>query len=295
MAEVVTVTTNFTTIAAVEDAGVDADNNASEIPALTVLNWVNGAVFVLTILATFGTQGNNRFTRGWMMQDNGTLSAKYQSLVTPAGYAFSIWGLIFATEGLWTILQFGADWRSSWFVRDIVGYNFVWACLSQSVWSVVFACEQITASIVPMLATLVSLVPIAHRIFFRFWLMAFPMLLHTGWILAATLVNTNVVFVARGAPSQVQIVVGWISLSILVLSGLVILNFCWWFGTDSRNALVIPCVLAWASLAISRELDDPRESIATGFAPDIVSCTRLASRNGGLLILFVALVIAIVW
>lgn len=269
--------------------------------AISALNWANGLAFFFNVLATFGSQS----AKG--MQDNATLSAKYQTLVTPAGYAFSIWGIIFTTQAAWTIMQFGEGMRSSSFVTETVGYGFVSACLAQALWSVVFGLEQITASIVPMVAILVSLLPIAGRILTgssnddesqNFWVTAFPMLIHAGWILAATLVNTNVVLVARGASTSVQTLAAWASLAVLVSCGVGLLalpmaSSGMTTSVSTPTVVVIPCVLAWASYAVSRELGKPKASIATNFSPEVVARTGMVARNGAFLIMVLVVLVAL--
>src|SRR5690606_17847474 len=43
--------------------------------------------------------------RGWFGPDNGTISDRYPTLVVAAGYAFSIWGLIFLLDVLFGVAQ----------------------------------------------------------------------------------------------------------------------------------------------------------------------------------------------
>mmetsp|Transcript_37668 Transcript_37668/g.40886 ORF Transcript_37668/g.40886 Transcript_37668/m.40886 type:complete len:88 (+) Transcript_37668:1-264(+) len=52
--------------------------------------WLNLLFYILNSLATYSIQ------LGWLdLPNNGDLSDKYQTLVTPFGLSFSIWGLIF--------------------------------------------------------------------------------------------------------------------------------------------------------------------------------------------------------
>ena len=267
--------------------------DAAAIPGIAALNYANGMAFGLNIIVTFGSQKAVK----WGMKDNATLSAKYQTLVTPAGYAFAIWALIFLSQTIWTVLQFMPEYRSSIFVADIVGYNFVYACIFQCMWSICFGYEQITISLVAMVAILMSLMPIVHKLFTldnnsnNFWTMEFPMEIYAGWIMAATLVNLNVVFVSHGISTKLQTLFAWTSLTIVLFVGIAIqtpLQMIAAVDGDHHGRYVIPCVLAWASFAISKELEHPKESIATNFSPDVISSTKTASRMIAILILVVA-------
>jgi len=252
---------------------------AAAIPGITALNYANGLAYLLNVVLG--------------MRDNSAVSVKYQTLVTPARYAFAAtWLCIFLLQTIWVVLQFIPEYRSSTFVTDIVGYNFVYACFAQSLWSICFGYERITLTLVVMIAILGSLIPIVYRIYTQdyihvgnFWVMEFPMELHAGWIMAATLVNLNIVFVSCGASSKIQIIIAWLSLAVVLCLGIFVIAVV----TDG-HPYVIPFVLAWASFAMSIELDDPKESIATNFSPNVIFSTKATARVISFLILVVAAV-----
>ena len=258
-----------------DNTSTDIIDAATAIPGITALNYANIFAFFLNIVVG--------------MRDDATLSKK-PTMVTPAGYAFvTIWGLLFWSELIWTVVQYLPEYRTSVFVADIVGYNFVYACLFQCLWSICFEYKQITLSLFAMVAVLCSLMPIIHRIFTQdyihsgsFWVMEFPMELHAGWIMTATLVNLNLVFVSCGASSKIQTMMAWLSLAVVLCLGLFVVVI-----VTGGPPYVIPCVLAWASFAISKELEDPKESIATNFSPEVVSRTKTTSRVVAFLILVV--------
>jgi membrane associated rhomboid family serine protease len=63
------------------------------------------ALSILNILAftlnTLETAGVGPFSIHFNQnQDNATISAKYQTIITPHGIAFSIWGIIFLMEAI---------------------------------------------------------------------------------------------------------------------------------------------------------------------------------------------------
>ena len=59
-------------------------------------------------------------------QTNEELSAKYQTLITPAGYAFAIWGPIFIWEGAFAIAQLLPRWRQADVVQLLTPWWATW-------------------------------------------------------------------------------------------------------------------------------------------------------------------------
>ena len=59
----------------------------------------NVAFYVLNVVVTYLSM------TGIFGPTNSDLSQKYQTLVTPAGWAFSIWGAIFILEGIFVVVQ----------------------------------------------------------------------------------------------------------------------------------------------------------------------------------------------
>jgi len=265
----------------------------------TALNYWNAIAFTINVICVFGTQ----HLKG--TKDNAALSKKYQTLVTPSGYAFGIWGIIYLAEFGFIIAQF--NFPATFFVTDIVGYNFIYACFAQSLWAICFGYEYNTASFICMIAILGSLVPIVYKIFTRTanndsggesgdhnhdysWLCnEFPMVIHCGWIMAASLVNLNVLLVSYHVSSKVQIISAYITLGTILFCGTYFSVFASLFGICNKElSFVIPCVMAWASIAISKELDSPNELIVTNFPPDIIDSIKISSKSIGYFILFCA-------
>merc|ERR1712107_203130 len=60
--------------------------------------------FVTFSIGTFGAFGR---------PTNGDLSDKYQTIVTPFGTSFSIWGMIFGWQAFWIVWQFFPNQRNS--------------------------------------------------------------------------------------------------------------------------------------------------------------------------------------
>jgi hypothetical protein len=245
-----------------------SSSNNSNSPRLQTVNYANVVAFFLNLIVTFGSSQ--------FLPDNAELSAKYQTLITPAGYAFAIWGIIFTAELVWTIVQVLPSYRSDELIIKGVGYNFVWACLAQTAWSIIFGLEQIVLSLVAMVLILMPLVLAVTQTnrlgsstpTIKYWLLIFPIQIHAAWIMAATLVNFNVVFVASNVSSTGQAMAGFVSLFVALCVGLYY---------TMKQTFVVPAVLSWATFAIASELQSPRESITATFSSETIEQARVAS------------------
>lgn len=256
-------------------------------PDLKPINYVNVIAYLSNFLVVYGSSRAG-------LPDNGTLSAKYQTLVTPAAYAFSIWGIIFTAELIWTIVQLLPSYRSKDIVTKGVGYNFALACLAQGLWTIFFGFEKIALSLVAMICILVPLVSILLRVsrassstFEEFWLLKFPFLIHASWIMAATLVNTNVVAVAYKASPKVQAIIGWLSLVIVFFVGTYFTSTIW---SRKKRVWVVPIVLVWATVAIASELSKPKDLISGTFSDSTIEQTKGASETVAILLLVIVIV-----
>lgn len=237
--------------------------------SLQKLNYLNLIAYLLNVLVTYGVGVSGRFPT------QTELSVKYQTLVTPAAFAFSIWGIIFASELVWTITQLLPRYRSKAIVLQGVGFNYVYACLAQISWTLWFTTEYIFFSLISMVSILVPLVVIltkTSRISVdntgEYWLLKFPFEIHAAWIMAATLVNINVLLIANHASSSNQIVAAWFSLFLLASAA---------FYYTNKKKWVVPCVLAWASNGIRSELSAPKDSLVSAFPKETIQSVRDAS------------------
>uniref|UniRef100_A0A7S4EIJ3 Tryptophan-rich sensory protein n=1 Tax=Pseudo-nitzschia australis TaxID=44445 RepID=A0A7S4EIJ3_9STRA len=254
---------------------------------LKTINYVNVIAYLSNFLVVFGSSRAG-------LPDNGTMSERYQTLVTPAGYAFSIWGIIFTAELIWTIVQLFPAYRSNEIVVKSVGYNFALACLAQGSWTIFFGFEKIALSLVAMICILIPLVFIlldlsrtSSATYGEYWLLKFPFLIHAAWIMAATLVNINVVVVAYKASPVLQTIFGWASLVTVFFVGTYFTTTVW---RESKRVWVVPCVLVWAAVAIASELSKPKDIILATFSESAIEQTKGASGIVAILLLLVTVI-----
>jgi len=234
------------------------------------LNILNAVAYVANIGLVMGVPSL------FNLPDNAELSDKYQTIVTPAGWAFAIWGVIFTFQAIWATLQLVLpNFRVNPLVLEGVGWRYIAVCAVQVGWTFSFALEQMVMSMFWMLAILYFLFRIyqeqnkvleefGHESFSaNFWLLRFPFTLHLGWIVAATLVNFNVVLVAHGAASPIQFTSAILSLTTALVVGGVAL---YTQKGKSKPDVTVPLVLCWALNAISKELKSRRDLITNTFS-----------------------------
>ncbi|CAM9418985.1 unnamed protein product [Sphacelaria rigidula] len=197
-------------------------------------------------------------TLGVWGETNATVSDDNPTLVTPASYAFSIWGVIFLSELIFVIWQALSRNRDSDIITKGIGFWFAAACIFQAAWSIVFAQEELVASAVILLLiafclamAVVGLAPYKREktLLFcsvEFWTVHFPIGLHGGWVLAASLVNINV---ALDDPSLTAQVAGLVLTVVAASVGATLAAVVFY---DQVYLLSI----AWALAAVASKEDD---------------------------------------
>lgn len=215
---------------------------------MCILNILNVLAYIANVAVTYGIGVAGIAGTA----TNAELSAKYQTLVTPIGTAFAIWGVIFLAQLVFTVAQLFGPYRQAPLVVKGVGYYYIAACLSQIGWTVAFTFEIIWLSLLFMLAILFFLVSILMSqykaqettIIKDYWLLKFPFAIHAGWIIAASFVNLSVVFVKYEIGPIIQYYTAFATIIVVLLIAALAL------GYPNRPEYVVPLVLSWASVSV---------------------------------------------
>lgn len=134
-------------------------------------------------------------------RDTGAISDNYPNLFAPAGYAFSIWGLIYILLAIYVLYQLrrGEDGL----VRR-VNRIFIVNALLNALWIFSWHYNLIWLSVIIMVGLLFTLIRIAD-IFQagiyspkESWLVRLPFSVYFGWITVATIANITVFLVYLG-------------------------------------------------------------------------------------------------
>lgn len=212
---------------------------------------LNGVAAVATI--AMGYLSNTGIFNGNTMA---SVSAEYENFFTPAGYAFSIWGLIYLG-----LLGFVIYYGRSLFKADIkedntvtqIGWWFVVSCVANSLWVVVWLYEHTLISVFIMIVLLVSLLKIVvntkmelhnpplKKFIFLWW----PFSIYSGWVSVALIANiaaylTKIDWNGFGLSETIWAVI------MIAVAAIVHIFMIW-----KRNMREFALVLVWSLIAIA--------------------------------------------
>ena len=178
-------------------------------------------------------------------------------LITPANYAFIIWGVIYLGLIAYAVYQFHPQRRSDPQIQR-VNQSLILACVAQVVWIFLFTFQWFAASILAMGVILGALIQIYRTLDIgrarssrqRRWMAHIPFSLYLGWIAVATIVNIAATLYAAGWGGWGLSPVVWtvVMMVIAILLGAVVL----WQRRDIPFALVF----IWALGAIAQRHSD---------------------------------------
>ncbi len=181
---------------------------------------------------------------------NGAISDRYPTLVVAAGYAFSIWGLIFLLDVLFGFWQLSSKRHANGALAAIrvpAALGFALTAL----WMPVFSNELFWLALLIIWCSLACLLLCAVRLSRdrnpepgQRWFTWLPLSLHAGWLSLAAILNTAQAIVAY-ALLPTGNMLPW-SLALLVVAALMLL------AVNHRmrgNAAYVAAVL-WALLAV---------------------------------------------
>lgn len=184
----------------------------------------------------------------------GQVSNEFETLFAPAGYAFSIWGVIY----ILLIMFVGYQWYA-WFkhkdgsVLKQAGFWFAVSNLANGAWIVAWLYIKIGISVILMLILLGSLVGLVinHRlkigkapkqiVVFVWW----PISIYLGWIIVATVANIAAFLVSINWQESFTTEQTWTIAMILAAVLIYVLLIIF------RNLREVALVGIWALLAIA--------------------------------------------
>jgi hypothetical protein len=208
---------------------------------------LNIVAFVVTIVVN-GLAGSTTLLGG---VTSGEVSDLYPTLVTPAGFTFSIWGIIYTLLFLFIVYQTLPKSRDQPFLGR-VGLLFALCCVFNASWLFLWHYEMVTYSMVLMLGLLVTLIAIYLRLdvggavvsIKEMTFVHLPFSVYLGWISIATIANVSVVLTALGwggwgvEPSTWAVVIICVAL-VLTLAMLV-----------TKKDIAYSLVVVWALVGI---------------------------------------------
>jgi|HigsolmetaAR206D_1030411.scaffolds.fasta_scaffold07266_3 hypothetical protein len=185
-------------------------------------------------------------------KSTGEISDQYPVLIQPAGYAFSIWSLIYLGLIAFAVYQALPSQQDNKRIERITPY-FLISCVANIAWLLTWHYEILWLNIIIMLCLLGSLIaiylqlrgdqePISVR---ERWFLWLPFSLYLGWVTVATIVNMAVVLYAAGWQDLGIVGVALTAILILTAAGIAIRML--FYSHDPAYALVV----VWALIAIA--------------------------------------------
>ncbi|WIV19613.1 TspO/MBR family protein [Paenibacillus polygoni] len=213
--------------------------------------WLNAAGLILVIVVN--ALANILPIGGRTTQE---VSELYPVLITPAGYAFIIWSVIYLLLAGFVIFQFLPSQKNRNTTAQ-VGIWFFISCLANAGWIILWQNLQIGWSVLVILILLFSLIQMYVRTRDipsptpgETWFVKLPFSIYLGWVSVATLINITV-WLSK---------LGWSGFNlgdqtwaiILLLLGSIVA-----FAVSYRyNDFILPLVFVWAYIAIGVKQSD---------------------------------------
>jgi hypothetical protein len=213
-----------------------------------LLRWMNIVAFALTVLVN-SLAGSTTILGG---KSTAAISDAYPTLITPAGYVFSIWGIIYILLGVFVVFQAlpshkGSDYHGK------IGWLFVLSSLFNIVWLFLWQFEYLIFSVVIMFLLLASLITVYLRLkigksatTFREKLAVHtPFSVYLGWITIASIANVSVTLVSLNWDGFGVSAESWAALVIIVALIVTLLVVA------TRKDVAYALVIIWALVGIA--------------------------------------------
>jgi hypothetical protein len=240
---------------------------------LVLLQSLNVVVFVVTVIVNglASSRGLNGVTTA-------EVSDLYFTLVTPAGYVFAIWGVIYTLLLLFSVFQVLPSQRDKPFLEQI-SFLFVLSGVFNFVWLFLWHYDQIVLSVVLMFALLVTLIAIYVRLGIGKFTVTLkervfvhlPFSVYLGWITVASIANVSSALVSVqwdgfGLASETWAVLV-IAVALLITLAVI----------ATRKDVAYSLVLVWALVGIAVNQSSYQNIVTAATASAIIIAVALAA------------------
>ncbi|UCE15483.1 MAG: tryptophan-rich sensory protein [Candidatus Bathyarchaeota archaeon] len=217
-------------------------------PNSSLLKWANILAFILMVLVN-GLAGSTTILGG---KDTAQISDANPTLITPAGYVFSIWGVIYILLGIFVVFQALPSEKGKDYKKDI-GWLFVLSSIFNIVWLFLWQFEYLSLSVVLMFLLLASLISVYLRLSIGKSKIGFreklaihvPFSVYLGWITIASIANVTVTLVSVSWDGLGISPETWATLIVIVALLITMLVLA------TRKDIAYGLVIIWALVGIS--------------------------------------------
>ncbi len=210
------------------------------------LRWINVIAFAVTVMVN-SLAGSTTILGGRLTAE---ISDANSTLITPAGYTFSIWGIIYILLGTFVIFQ-ALKFTNNY--QKKIGWLFVLSSLLNIIWLFLWQFEYLALSVVIMFLLLATLIVIYLRLdigksspsLLEKIAVHVPFSVYLGWITIASIANVSVTLVSVQWDGLGISQETWAFLIIIIALLITLLV------SVTRKDLAYGLVVIWAFLGIS--------------------------------------------
>jgi hypothetical protein len=239
-----------------------------------LLKWSNIVAFVATVIVN-GLAGSTTLLGG---VNTAEISNANHTLITPAGYVFSIWGIIYILLGLFVIFQALPSQKEKEYTKRI-GWLFVLSSILNIVWLFLWQYEIIGVSVVLMFLLLATLIATYLRLNIGKSTVSLreklavhvPFSVYLGWITIASIANVAVFLVSENWDGFGINPETWATLIIIVALAITILVLA------TRRDIAYGLVIVWALTGIAVNQSGNQSIVTLTEASAIIVLLALAA------------------
>jgi len=213
----------------------------------SALRYANIVFFVLTVIMN-SLAGSTKLIGG---RNTADVSNAYSTLITPAGYVFSIWGVIYILLGIFVVYQALPSQKGKEYLSKI-SWLFILSSIVNIAWLFVWQYEYLSLSVLLIFALLVTLIAIyvrlgigkSNTILREKLAVHLPFSVYLGWITVASIADVAATLVSYNwngfgiSPSTWAILVVAVALVITMLM------------LATRKDIAYALVIIWALIGI---------------------------------------------
>lgn len=238
------------------------------------LKWINIIAFVLTVIVN-GLAGSTTILGGKFAAE---ISDANPTLITPAGYVFSIWGVIYLLLGVFVVFQALPNQQGQAFQKKI-GWLFALSSLLNIVWLFLWQYEYLVFSVVLMFLLLATLILIYLRLDIgrsdvrmrEKLAVHLPFSVYLGWITIASIANVSLFLVSENWDGFGIGAETWATLIIIVALVIALLVLA------TRRDIAYGLVVVWALFGIAVNQSGNQSIVTLTEASAIIILLALAA------------------
>lgn len=239
-----------------------------------LLKWLNILAFLFTILVN-GLAGSTTILGG---KNTSQISDANPTLITPAGYVFSIWGVIYILLGVFVVFQALPNEKGKEYQKRI-GWLFVLSSVLNIAWLFLWQFEYLSLSVVLMFLLLATLIAIYLRLNIgkskaslrEKVAVHLPFSVYLGWITIASIANVAATLVSLNWDGFGISPETWATLIVIVALLITLLVIA------TRKDLAYGLVIIWALVGIAVKQSENQNIVMITEISAIIVAVALAA------------------